>query len=420
MVHDHLLEPSQIDQYRTLILPNIAALSEAQCRQLEGFVERGGGLVATFETSLYDEWGTRRKDFGLAKLFGAAFEGAVDQRMQNSYLTLEKNADGSYHPLLKGLEGVPRIINGVRRVHAKATGPMKPPLTLIPSYPDLPMEDVWARVPKTDIPMAFCRDFGKGRVVYFPMDIDRTFWEVLNNDHGLILRNAVAWVNRVSQPLEVKGPGLVDVSLWLQKASMTAHLVNLTNPMAMKGPYREIIPMGPFEVSLEVPQGRRVSAVKLLSTGAATRFRMEAGRAVVTVPTLAVHEVVAVDFACLTAAAFAATFNQMVKSSDAHLDLTFAALGDSTRRAILLRLRSGDSKRRGTGRAVSHVAARHLEASECIGRRRPDRAAPGRSDAALPAARNAPGRGVAVAGGVPGFLGGRVRSARRVPGRIRG
>jgi hypothetical protein len=295
MVHDHLLQPSQIDKYRTLILPNIAALSAEQCRLLESFVERGGGLVATFETSLYDEWGTRRSDFGLSKLFGASFEGAVDQRMQNSYLTLEKNSDGSYHPLLKSLEGVPRIINGVRRVHAKAAGKIQSPLTLIPSYPDLPMEDVWARVPRTDIPMAFCREHGKGRVVYLPMDIDRTFWEVLNNDHGMILRNAVAWVHRDPQPLEVKGPGLIDVSLWAQKSSMTAHLVNLTNPMAMKGPYREIIPLGPFEVRLEVPQGRKVVAVKQLSTATAARFRTEAGRLVVTVPSLAVHEVIAVD-----------------------------------------------------------------------------------------------------------------------------
>lgn len=297
MVHDRTLDPARLSKFKTLILPNIAALSEAQCRQLESFVEGGGGLVATFETSLYDEWGAQRKDFGLAKLFGAAFEGKVEQRMQNSYLTIEKNADGSYHPLLKGLEGVPRMINGVRRVHARASGKIEAPLTLIPTYPDLPMEDVWARVPKTDIPMAFCREHGKGRVVYLPMDLDRTFWEVLNNDQGLILRNAVAWAHGERQPLEVRGPGLVDVSLWRQVSSITAHLVNLTNPMAMKGPYREVIPTGPYEVNIQLPQGTKARAAKLLSSGAAARWRIEAGRAVVTVPVVGVHEVVALDLA---------------------------------------------------------------------------------------------------------------------------
>ena len=41
------------------------------------------------------------------------------------------------------------------------------------------MEEVYPRVPKTDIPQVFLREMGAGRVVYFPWDIDRTFWEVL-------------------------------------------------------------------------------------------------------------------------------------------------------------------------------------------------------------------------------------------------
>jgi beta-galactosidase GanA len=59
MVHDRCLDAEHLAPFRTLILPNIAALSGDQCASLRGFVERGGGLVATYETSLYDEWGVR-------------------------------------------------------------------------------------------------------------------------------------------------------------------------------------------------------------------------------------------------------------------------------------------------------------------------------------------------------------------------
>ena len=49
------------------------------------------------------------------------------------------------------------------------------------------MEMVWVRVPQTDIAGVYAHKFGEGRVVYFPWDIDRTFWEVLCMDHGRLL-----------------------------------------------------------------------------------------------------------------------------------------------------------------------------------------------------------------------------------------
>ena len=71
MVHDGCSMRTTWTSSRLLILPNIAALSTAQCAQLREYVRRGGSIVATHETSLYDEWGVRRADFGLADLFGA-------------------------------------------------------------------------------------------------------------------------------------------------------------------------------------------------------------------------------------------------------------------------------------------------------------------------------------------------------------
>jgi type 1 glutamine amidotransferase len=290
MADERQLEPDYIGRYQVLVLPNVAALSDKQCAQLRDYVEKGGAIVATHETSLFDEWGKPRANFALAELFGCDYAGKTDQRVQNSYLTVH-----GPHALTAGFDDAPRIMAGTKLVHVRPHGAVSAPLTLVPSYPDLPMERVFTNVRQTDTPMVYLRTVGKGRVVYFPFDLDRCFWETSNQDHLALLRNAVHWAAGGDQPMTVKGPGMVDVSYWRQKDSVTAHLVNLTNPMAMKGYMREILPMGPYSVSLELPPGRTVKAVRLLEAGTPANTRNEAGRVVVEVPRITVHEVIAVD-----------------------------------------------------------------------------------------------------------------------------
>jgi len=297
MVHDKLLDESYLAPFRTLVLPNIAALSDTQCAQLQAFVARGGNLVATYETSLYDEWGVRRKDFGLASMFGVSFEGGIEGPMLNSYLTIEKDPiTGKFSPLVSGFEDATRIINGVHRVRVRQTEAGLPSaLTVVPTYPDLPMEAVFPRPAASKDPGVFLRQIGRGRVVYFPFDLDRTFWEVLNVDHGKLLRNAVLWASNERQPLTVKGPGLVDVSIWMQKDSLTVHLVNLTNPMAMKGPLREIIPLSRQELSVAIPAGKHIAKAHLLVAGKDVAYQQEGNFVHLDVPSIDLHEVVAFD-----------------------------------------------------------------------------------------------------------------------------
>jgi hypothetical protein len=295
MVHDRRLDGADLSAFRTLILPNVEALSDRQCAQIAAFVRAGGGLVATSETSLRDEEGVERKDFGLAGLLGVSFAGRRPGPVRNAYLRLEHEAAAA-HPLLRGLEDAPRIIHGAWPVDVKANVPFPgPPVTLVPSYPDLPMEKVYVREPRTDVPQVFLREAGRGRVAYFPWDVDRTFWEVLSPDHLKLMRNAVDWATNEAPPVTVTGPGVLDVTVWRQRESLTVHLVNLTNPMMMKGPVRELLPVGAQRVRVRVPDGLRAKGLRLLVAGQAPPFRQSGERLEVEVPAVRAHEVVAVD-----------------------------------------------------------------------------------------------------------------------------
>ncbi|HKO17899.1 MAG TPA: beta-galactosidase trimerization domain-containing protein, partial [Acidobacteriaceae bacterium] len=294
MVHDRLLDEVALAKYRTLVLPNIVALSDAQCGQIKAFVSRGGNVVATNQTSLSDEWGARRKNFGLAELFGVDWSGKIESRMQNSYIRLEhESAKGS--AMFAGLEDAPRVINGVSRVETTPRERFtETAFTLIPSYPDLPMEKVYPRVAKTDVSCLYLRQAG-GRVAYFPFDIDRTFWEVLCEDHLKMMRNALLWAHDEPRGVEVEGPGLLDVTAWRNAHAITVHLVNLTNPMALKGPYRDFFPVGPHTVKVRLPEGVEAKRVRLLGSGTDAQMSRRGRTLNITVPSIRDHEVVAVE-----------------------------------------------------------------------------------------------------------------------------
>lgn len=296
MVNDQLMDAEHLKPYKLLVLPNIAALSNKQCDQLRKFVQNGGSLLATYETSLYDEAGKPRAEFGLADLFGVAYSQGVEGPLQNSYLRLKPDAaTKKFHPVLTELEDAYRIINGTHRVKVTAKGSFPSPVTLVPTYPDLPMEDVYPRSEDTDIRELYLRDVGKGRVAYFPGDLDRTFWQIMSSDHGKLLRNTIRWALNEEPIISVKSPGVIDVTTWRQAKSMTVHLVNLTNPMMMKGPFRELIPVD-VEVLIRIPSSMKVTGVKLLLRGTKIDYKINNEQISLAIPRIEDHEIVGVDF----------------------------------------------------------------------------------------------------------------------------
>ena len=295
MVNDQLLDTESLKPYKLLILPNIAALSDEQCEQIRSFVRSGGSIVATFETSLFDEEGRRRKDFALGDLFGVMYENEVEGPMRNSYLRLKKEAStGSFHPVLNGLEDAYRMINTIYQVKTKPQSAFPSPVTLVPTYPDLPMEDVYPRTEETDIRGLYLREAGKSRIAYFPGDIDRSFWQLMTHDHGKLLRNTIHWALNEEPVVDVQTKGIVDVAVWRQKESMTVHLVNLTNPMMMKGPFRDLYPVS-ANVEIKIPDNQKVTGVRLLFSDKTPAFERKGNKIALTVPEIADHEIIAIN-----------------------------------------------------------------------------------------------------------------------------
>ena len=298
-----------------LILPNLDAMKESQVAAVRRFAEQGGGIVATGETSLYDEWGDRQSDFALSDVLGARYTGKRHGSTgiaeswdgeDHSYLRFlpdvgrdvygplsgsEPAITGKRHPVLEGFDETDIIAFGGLLLDVKSDSQATVPVTLIPDFPAYPPETSWMRIPRTDIPALVLNESGAGRRAYLPADIDRRFSRDNLPDHGQLLANVIRWVAKGNIPLAVEGRGLVDCHLYRQHNRLVLHLVNLTSAGTWKLPVHELIPIGPLRLRVQIPAGMRAESVRLLVSGATKPLALDRGWASFEVPSVLGHEV---------------------------------------------------------------------------------------------------------------------------------
>jgi hypothetical protein len=290
---DHI---EQTEGLAVLVLPNVGALSDAQCATIRRFVERGGGLVATGTTSLYNESGDKRPDFALADLFGthAPEKGfpRTTPRSVHSYLRL---AEGQRHAVLAGFDETDILAFGGTLESLRVDPGATVPLTFIPPFPTLPPETAWMRQPKTDIPGLVLRTSGQSRVAYMPADLDRRFGRDNLPDHATLLANLVRWAAAGRIPLEVKGHGFIDCHLYRQPGRLILHLVNLTNQAAWRSPMDELIPVGPIPVRVQLPPDVHGRHAEGLVSAARLAISVQQQWASLEVKSISDHEVLLIE-----------------------------------------------------------------------------------------------------------------------------
>jgi hypothetical protein len=283
-ISDQELTPARLEPFKVVVLANAEQLGDDQVAALSAYVESGGSLVTAYQTSLYDERGRPRDDFGLGDVLGVQLTEPARQ-VKNNYIALTGE-----HRLNEGFEGTSRIIGGTHILGVDAVADAQVPFRFIPDFPDLPMEEVYPRE-APDRPAVVCREHaGGGRTVYFPFNLGAIFWEALQTDHGQLVANAVSWALGKDPEVTVEGAGFVDLAVHRGADEVAVALVNLTNPMAMRGPIRETLPLPPQTVSVAIPAGQ--VRARLLVAEVDVEATIENGRAVVTIPTAGLLEIV--------------------------------------------------------------------------------------------------------------------------------
>jgi hypothetical protein len=287
-VHEDRLELERLAKYRALLLPNVAMLSDKQCQQLREYVRAGGSLMASFETSLYDENLKPREEFGLAELMGVSRAGSVAGTNGNAYSArLEKP-----HEILEGFSETTWIAGAQNRVPVKAVeGAVA---TVVPGFVRYPPELAYPTERQTDEPAVVVRESGKSRMVWFPGDVERTYWITGHSDLLRLLHNAIRWVSREERVVQVEGSGLVEVFCWETGPGYAVHLLNYETPNAFHGWLQAESRVGPQRVAMKLPSGVGVRSVELLRSGQKPVFVFRDQVLRFTVPSVGEYEVAAV------------------------------------------------------------------------------------------------------------------------------
>ncbi|WP_417308071.1 family 10 glycosylhydrolase [Devosia sp.] len=292
LVSDQAMTPEGLDRFKVLVLANNTCLDDAQIAMLDAYVARGGSLVAAFESGTRTADNATRETLGLGPLLGVTRTAPTRGIVKNTYIALNGT-----HQLTEGFAGANRIMGGTRLMAVDAAEDTEQPFLYVPDFPDLPMEEVYPREAPKGAAVVTRQHDGGGRTVFIPWNIGGIFWEVMTRDHGQLIENAVRWALGKRPDVETTGKSVLDISVREGADATTVVLNNLTNPMMMKGPIREIYPVGPQQLSIAIPEGRSFAAAEALVAGGTLDATEKDGRVSVTIPGLDTLEAIRLSWA---------------------------------------------------------------------------------------------------------------------------
>lgn len=226
-----------LSKYKVLVLADQECLNDEKLDLIRNFVNQGGGLVATENTSLYTEWRQRKRDFGLKDLFQVKA------------------------PEWHGIESPEDILN-------------------------IPIKR---------------NNFGKGRVVYIPevqpsipkpptVAMTSQYWKLPVNWKELI--ESLQWATDNSLSLSIEAPLTVTMELTQKedKSTLFLHLLNFNTEKDQL--------VKDISVGLRIPKGKQVNELLMLTPdrkgSESLPFNVKDGRVVFKVPRLEVYNLVVI------------------------------------------------------------------------------------------------------------------------------
>ncbi len=245
VVADWNLKPEILNAYSLVILPNVACMTDAQVAAIRTYVRQGGSVLATAETSLFDENGKPRTDFALADVLGVKLDEALSNATQQGdrkrpVFLLPRPAA---HPIFAGMPATELLLPGDSVFAVASAG--EPAAALIEDA-GTPRHSPYRVTRRLAIQV---NRFGRGRAMYVCGSLfARTYHQRQPGVYwpDRLIRNAAEWL-APNPPWTVNASIRVWAGLNRQAGSKrhVLHLVNWQTDM-------------PAQVELHLPAGSTV------------------------------------------------------------------------------------------------------------------------------------------------------------------
>jgi hypothetical protein len=235
-------------------------MDDAQTRAIDEFVKNGGGLVATLDASLFDEFGTPRSNFALADAFGVNYRGLIStdpSKADDLDVNFAKSIGPDYWEKRKNVfefkqdtssilnQGKMKLYVGDDSVTFK--GPAVRVATKDASAKLLGTIRAKGVSAPVDYPAIISRTHGKGRVVYFATGFDAAYYLYSYPYQRLALKHAVEWAANSTPPVRVEAPMCVHTTVMRQTKDnaerLVVHLFNDANTTSNHAMPNEDVPL---------------------------------------------------------------------------------------------------------------------------------------------------------------------------------
>ena len=271
-----------LHEQKVIALCGASGVSDQNAKQLTAWVAAGGGLLATYDTGLYNGHGQLRKDGGaLKEVLGVKIKGTALSGQPECFFRVKQS-----HP---ALEGFPpgAVIEGDNQI-----------VPVVPVGDAKILAESWnLGTGEVRGPAIVANHFGKGRTIYISGSLEANYLGDRVKSTSRLLASIVNYLGAgTPQPFRLNAPRGVygvlrratngDLALWV--------LANVGAKDAASGRMRqEYVPVSNVEVAIRIPEGKEARTVAFLRTGTeATSFRIEDGYVVATIPQVHIAEVV--------------------------------------------------------------------------------------------------------------------------------